>query len=218
MPQHAIASLLAGRLRESRRTARAWRRVRCLAADGRGSAAVEFALVAMPFLALVGAIIQVAFQIWAAQNFDRAVQNGVRTVLTGQFQLANAGKTDAPTLLANLRATMCGSASANIVTVFDCSKVRIEVATAGTFAGAAPVQPIDTSTGSWSTSFGTNYACAKPGTIVVVTAAVPFPAFFNLLGLVTRQFTSGADNGSGLLTATAVLRTEPYQVTGAGAC
>ena len=79
----------------------------------------------MPFLALVGAIIQVAFQIWAAQNFDRAVQNGVRSVLTGQFQLANAGKTDAPTLLANLKATMCGAASANVVTVFDCSKVMI---------------------------------------------------------------------------------------------
>jgi Flp pilus assembly protein TadG len=218
MPQRVAAWHPADALRRRCGTIPAWPRVRRLAADRRGSAAVEFALVALPFLGLVGAIIQVAFQIWAAQNFDRAVQNGVRTVLTGQFQLANAGKTDAPTLLANLRATMCGSASANAVTVFDCQQVRIDVATASTFAGAAPVQPLDTGTGSWSTSFGTNYACAKPGTIIVVTAAVPIPSFFNLLGLVTRQFTSGGDNGSSLLTSTAVLRTEPYQVTGAGAC
>ncbi|MET7243536.1 TadE/TadG family type IV pilus assembly protein [Methylobacterium sp. EM32] len=218
MPQHAIALLRAGQPRGGRRTIPDRRQVRRFAADGGGSAAVEFALVALPFLGIVGAIIQVAFQIWAAQNFDRAVQNGVRTILTGQFQLANAGRTDAATLLANLRATMCGSASANVVTVFDCRKVRIEVATAGGFAGGAPVQPLDIGTGTWSTSFGTNYACAKPGTIVVVTVAVPVPTFFNLLGLATRQFTSGADAGSSLLTSTAVLRTEPYQVTGAGAC
>lgn len=216
---HRVAArLFADPLRGRHRTTPTWPWIRRLAGDRRGSAAVEFALVAMPFLGIVGAIIQVAFQIWAAQNFDRAVQNGVRTVLTGQFQTANAGKTDATTLLANLRAMMCGSASANVVTVFDCQKVRIDVATASTFAGAAPVQPLDTTTGSWTTSFGTNYACAKPGTIIVVTAAVPIPSFFNLLGLVTRQFTGGSDNGSSLLTSTAVLRTEPYQVAGSGAC
>ncbi|WP_082711570.1 TadE/TadG family type IV pilus assembly protein [Methylobacterium indicum] len=218
MTQHAITPRCAGRPSGGGRTGSARRRLRHFAADERGSAAVEFALVALPFLGLVGAIIEVAFQIWAAQNFDRSVQNGVRTVLTGEFQLANAGKTDAATLLSNLRAQVCGSASANVVTVFDCRKVRIEVATASAFANATPVQPLDTGAGTWSTSFGTNYACAKPGTIIVVTAAVPIPTFFNLLGLATRQFTSGDDNGASLLTSTAVLRTEPYQVTGAGAC
>ncbi|UHC20257.1 MULTISPECIES: TadE/TadG family type IV pilus assembly protein [Methylobacterium] len=186
--------------------------------DCRGSVAVEFAIVAMPFLGLVGAILQVAFQIWAAQNFERALQNTVRTIFTGQFQLANASQTDAATLLSLLKTTMCGPTTATTPVVFNCRNVKFDVSTVNSFAGATPPKPINTSSGTWTSSFGTNYACAKPGTIVMVTAAVPFPTFFNLLGLDTRQFTSGAENGFSLLTSTAVFRTEPYQMTGAAAC
>ncbi|WP_342636489.1 TadE/TadG family type IV pilus assembly protein [Methylobacterium nonmethylotrophicum] len=187
-------------------------------ADCRGTAAVEFALVAMPFLGLVGAIVQIAFQIWAAQNFDRALQNTVRTIFTGQFQIANAGQSDAATLLGLLKTTMCGPATAAIPAVFNCQGVKLDVKTVSSFAGGTAPNPVNTSAGTWTASFGTNYACAKPGTIVMVTAAVPFPTFFNLLGLDTRRFTSGAESGSGLLTSTAVFRTEPYQMTGAAGC
>ena len=186
--------------------------------NAEGAAAVEFALVAVPFLALCGAIFQIAFQIWATQNFDRALQNAVRTIFTGQFQQANAGQTDPSVLLANLKSVMCGPPNAVIPTVFNCQGVKIDVATAGTFAAATPATPINAATGTWSTGFGTNYACAKPGTIVVVTAAVQFPTFFNMLGLSTRKFTTGSGAGSSLLTSTAVFRTEPYQIVGASPC
>lgn len=174
--------------------------------------------MALPFLALCGAVFQIAFQIWATQNFDRALQNAVRTIFTGQFQTANAGQTDPATLLAALKTTMCGPANALVANVFNCQNVKIDVATAGTFTGATASTPIDVATGTWNTSFGTNYACAKPGTIVVVTAAVQFPTFFNLMSLSTRRFTSGPGAGSSLLTSTAVFRTEPYQIVGASPC
>jgi Flp pilus assembly protein TadG len=186
--------------------------------DAGGAAAVEFALVALPFLALVGAIFQVAFQIWAAQNFDRALQNAVRTIFTGQFQLANTGQTDPAALLGALKTTMCGSNTTIIPNIFNCQNARIDVATASTFAGAAASAPINAASGTWNTSFGTNYACAKPGTIVIVTAAVQFPTLFNLMGLSTLKFTTGPGAGSSLLTSTAVFRTEPYQIVGASPC
>lgn len=186
--------------------------------DAGGAAAVEFALVSLPFFALCGAIFQVAFQIWATQNFDRALQNAVRTLFTGQFQQANAGQTDATKLLAALKTTMCGPASATVVNIFNCQAVKIDVATVSTFSGATPSTPVDTATGTWNTGFGTNYACAAPGTIVIVTAAVQFPTFFNLMGLNTRQFTSGSGAGSSLLVSTAVFRTEPYQAAGTSPC
>ncbi|WP_457106976.1 TadE/TadG family type IV pilus assembly protein [Methylobacterium sp. P5_C11] len=192
--------------------------LKALGRDAGGAAAVEFALVALPFLALCGAIIQIAFQIWATQNFDRALQNAVRTIFTGQFQLDTAGQTDPATLLAALKTRMCGPANAPIANVFNCQNAKIDVATASTFSGASASKSIDTATGTWSTSFGTNYRCAQPGTIVIVTAAVPFPTFFNLMGLNTRQFTSGSSTGSSLLTSTAVFRTEPYQIVGASPC
>ncbi|MCJ2039459.1 pilus assembly protein, partial [Methylobacterium sp. J-059] len=80
-----------------RRLVRAFRPspIRTFAAAAEGAAAVEFALVSLPFLALVGAIIQIAFVIWAGQNFDRTVQNAVRGLFTGQFQIANSGTTSA---------------------------------------------------------------------------------------------------------------------------
>lgn len=189
-----------------------------LGRDAGGAAAVEFALVALPFLGLVGAIFQIAFQTWAAQNFDRAVQNATRTIFTGQFQIANAGQTDSTVLLAALKTTMCGPTNAPIVSVFNCQSAKIDVATASTFATASASTPINASTGTWNTSFGTNYACAKPGTVMIVTAAVQFPSFFNLLGLNTKSFTSGSGSGSHLLLSTAVFRTEPYQVVGASPC
>jgi Flp pilus assembly protein TadG len=191
---------------------------RRFAGDRDGAAAVEFALVALPFLALVGAVLQIAFQLWASQNFDHALQSGVRTLLTGQFQTDNAGQTNPATLLANLKQRICGPTSATVVNVFNCQSVKIDVATSSTFTGAASSKPINTSTGTWNTSFGTNYACAAPGTIVVVTAAVQFPTFFNLLGLTTKSFTSGTGSGSGMLMSTAVFRTEPYQAAGASSC
>lgn len=179
-----------------------------------GAAAVEFALVAVPFLALCAGIIQVAFLIWAAQNFDRSVQVGVRALFTGQFQLSSGGQTDAATLLTALRSQMCGPGSGNLVTVFDCSAVKIDVNTSGTFGASAPSAPVDPKTGTWNAKFGTKYVCPKPGAIVVVTAAVKIPTLLGLLGANFRTFS----DGSHLLMSTAVFRTEPYQTTGTTAC
>jgi Flp pilus assembly protein TadG len=189
-----------------------------LRGEADGAAAVEFALVSLPFLALCGAIFQVLLQIWAAQNFDRSLQNAVRTIFTGEFQQANAGQTDATKLLAALKTTMCGPANATIVNIFNCQNVKIDVMTSSTFSSASPSVPVNSMTGTWNTKFGTNYACAAPGTIVIVTAAVQFPTFFNLMGLNTRQFTTGSGAGSSLLISTAVFRTEPYQTNGASPC
>ncbi len=179
-----------------------------------GAAAVEFALVAVPFLALCAGIIQVAFLIWAAQNFDRSVQVGVRTLFTGQFQISSGGQTDAATLLTALRSKMCGPGSDNLVTLFDCSAIKIDVNTSGSFGASAPSTPVDPQTGMWNANFGTKYVCPKPGAIVVVTAAVKIPTLLGLLGANFRTFS----DGSHLLMSTAVFRTEPYQTTGTAAC
>ena len=179
-----------------------------------GAAAVEFALVSVPFLALVGAIIQVAFVIWAGQNFDRALQNAVRSLFTGQFQIANSGTTSAAVLLQKLNDTMCGTGTSKQITLFDCSSVKIDVSLASSFATGSSATPMNATTRNWNSSFGTNYACAKPGAIVVVTAAVKLPVMFSLMNLAQRTF----QDGSHLLQSTAVFRTEPYQTGVSSGC
>ena len=190
-----------------------WRSAgRAFLSDRGGAAAVEFAIVAVPFLGLCAAIIQVAFLIWAAQNFDRALQNGVRGLLTGQFQLARASQSNAQSVQDALKDQICGTGSARIPTLFRCADLKVDVTTSSNFSGSTAGTPYNAQTGTWSTGFGSNYTCPKPGTIVTVTAAVEFPTFLGLLGVNLKTFA----NGSHLLMSTAVFRTEPYE-TGGGA-
>src|SRR5512138_2217853 len=52
----------------------------------RGSAAIEFALVAPVFFALLFAIIETALMFFASQVLETIAQNSARMVLTGQAQ------------------------------------------------------------------------------------------------------------------------------------
>ena len=54
----------------------------------RGSAAVEFALVAPVFFALLFAIIETALVFFASQVLETVTQNSARMILTGQAQNA----------------------------------------------------------------------------------------------------------------------------------
>lgn len=170
-----------------------------------GAAAVEFGLVVLPFLALLGAILQLAFMMWAQQNLDFTVQRAVRTLFTGQFQADNSGTTGSAALLSALKAKVCGPASST-TTLFDCATLKMDVTVGTSFGTIAPPVPVDPSTKDWSTGFGTHYSCAAPGSIVIATAAVKFPVFFKLMNAGLANFA----DGSKLLQSTVVFRTEPY--------
>ena len=62
------------------------RRVRRFARQQDGTAAVEFGLVAAPFLALLFAIIETAFVFFAGQTLEAAVADSARLIMTGQAQ------------------------------------------------------------------------------------------------------------------------------------
>lgn len=187
---------------------------RRLLADRSGSTAVEFGLVAMPFLALLAGIIQVAFMIWAQQNFDFVFQRTARTLFTGQFQQNNNESASAATLLAALKTSMCGSGTSATPVIFNCSAVKLDVTLGTNFASSTPVYPVDPSTRDWSAGFGTHYACAAPGSILIATAAVKFPIYFGLMNTIFANFA----DGSKLLESTAVFRTEPYTSTTNSPC
>ena len=55
----------------------------------RGSAAVEFALVAPVFFALLFAIIETAIVFFAGQVLETVTQDSARMIMTGQAQTAN---------------------------------------------------------------------------------------------------------------------------------
>ncbi|WP_267426983.1 TadE/TadG family type IV pilus assembly protein [Methylobacterium sp. GC_Met_2] len=179
-----------------------------------GATAVEFALISLPFLSLLAVILQTSLMVWASRNLDDALQRAGRTIYTGQFQKANTGQTDASTLLANMKTAICGASTSRVPTVFDCSTLKLNVVLSTSFANGTVPTPLDMKTGDWTKGFGTNYACAQPGAIVVFTAAAKYRVAFSFLyaGL------PGFGDGARLLQSTAVFRTEPYDTSSGQSC
>ncbi len=99
--------------------------------DRKGSAAVEFALVAPPFLALMMSTFEVGWFYFATSQIDAAAIEAARTIRTGQVQQANGG---AGLTKEEFYAQVCPS----IAPLGDCSALlTVEVDTFGSFAELA---------------------------------------------------------------------------------
>jgi len=166
---------------------------RRLARQEDGTAAVEFGLVAMPFLALVFAIIETALVFFANQVLETAAADSARLIMTGQAQTQGLSQS-----------TFKDQVCSKVYGLFDCqSGVYVDVQTFSSFGNVNLTNPVD-SNGKLDTS-GFKYSPGGPGDIVVVRLVYQWPVFVSMLGL-----SNMADN-SRLMMATAAFRNEPYQ-------
>lgn len=166
---------------------------------------LEFALVGPFFIAILGATIETALAFWSTQILETALGDTSRLLYTGQFQQANPSATGSAALT-KLRDAFCKVDGQARATTFTCANVKLDVRVITQFTGNSTNSPVNTVTKDWTTGFGTNYAAAKPGDIVIVQAAVKFPIFFTLLN--PNQATFG--DGSRLLQAAVAFRAEPF--------
>jgi Flp pilus assembly protein TadG len=169
------------------------RAVRRLVRRQDGAAAVEFGLVAAPFLALVFAIIETAVVFFASQALETAAADSSRLIMTGQAQTAGY---DA--------ATFKNAVCAKIYGLFNCqSGVSVDVQKFSSFASVTNTKPVDSS-GKFNLnpSYNPGGACD----IVLVRLFYEYPVYVSLLGLKLSDLSSGKR----LLAATAVFRNEPY--------
>nr|WP_245516686.1 TadE/TadG family type IV pilus assembly protein [Methylobacterium segetis] len=88
-----------------------------IASDCRGASAVEFSLIAFPFLALLCLILEAGFVFLSQQTLDVAVDRASRLLRTGEFQDGANGSEPGE----RLRRLMCGSR----VVFFRCDDVRL---------------------------------------------------------------------------------------------
>ncbi len=161
-----------------------------------GEAAVEFALVAAPFLALIFAILETAFVFFSGQVLETAVADASRLILTGQAQTQGMSQS-----------TFKDAVCARIYGLFDCqSGVYVDVKTFSSFCQCRAAAPVD-SGGNLQTSF--DYNPGGPGDIVVVRLFYQWPVYVSLLGL------SNLTGGKRLMVATAAFRNEPYAAVSA---
>ena len=170
------------------------RAVRRLARDERGATAVEFSLVAVPFFALIFAIFNTAFAIFAANTLETAVADTARLIRTGQAQ--NAG------LSAD---TFKSKVCAQLVYMFNCdSGLHIDVETYPSFGSISLTLPLDANKNLKTNGYA--FTPGHGGDIVVVRAFYAWPIIVNGLG---NNFTN-LGNGDLLLAATAAFRNEPF--------
>ena len=169
------------------------RAVRRLVRQQDGAAAVEFGLVAAPFLALVFAIIETAVVFFAGQALETAVADSSRLIMTGQAQTAGY---DA----AAFKNAVC----AKIYGLFNCQAgVTVDVQKFASFSSMTNTSPVDSSGNfNLNPSYNPGAACD----IVLVRLFYQYPVYVSLLGFNL----SNLSGGKRLLAATAAFRNEPF--------
>ncbi len=158
-----------------------------------GAVAVEFALVMLPFLAIMFAIMETALVFFAGQTLETAVADSARLIMTGQAQ--------SQSLTAD---TFKNAVCTRIYGLFNCSSgVYVDVRTYTSFASVSMAQPVDAN-GNLVNNF--QYQPGGPGDIVVVRLFYQWPIKVSLLGLNL----SNMSGGNRLVVATAAFKNEPY--------
>lgn len=181
---------------------RAWRapRVRAgrFARARDGVAAIEFAMVALPFFGLLVAIFETSFTMLAGQLVDTAVDEASRIVMTGQ---AETQKFDA----AKFKTEVCS----HVPSFLDCDgKVTTDVRVLSGYNSTVAV-PTDKA-GNFDPA-QTGYQASTAEDIVMVRV---YYKWSGLVASVARNFGldfSNQPDGTSLIVATSVFRNEPYK-------
>jgi Flp pilus assembly protein TadG len=158
-----------------------------------GVVAVEFGMVAAPFLAMLFAIMETAIIFFSGQALETAVADSARLIMTGQAQSQGFNQT-------SFKNAVC----AKIFGLFDCQNgVYVDVRTFTSFSSVTMPNPIDAS-GNMVNNF--QYQPGGPSDIVVVRLFYQWPVYASILGFTMQNMTGNKR----LLVATAAFRNEPY--------
>jgi Flp pilus assembly protein TadG len=170
--------------------ARSWRR---FSRNEKGVAAVEFGIVALPFIALLFAIIETALIFFSGQVLETAVTDSARLILTGQAQSSALDQT-------TFKKAVCD----RIQGLIDCvNNVYVDVRKFSNFSGISFDPQIDKD-GKLVNNFV--YQPGNASEIVVVRLLYEFPVYMQLWNpsLVTMA------GNKRLIVATAAFRNEPF--------
>jgi Flp pilus assembly protein TadG len=183
---------LIGFLSKSTRRAEAPRRLTRFGRSNDGTTAVEFALVAAPFVGLMFAILETALVFFAQQLMETSVANAARLIRTGQAQQQSFSATQ-------FRAEVCNT----LDLLFDCTGgLSIDVRKFATFGDIDVASPLDEDGNLVTDDF--TYDAGHGSDIVVVRAYYQWPVFVKFLGL------DNMPDGKHLLAAAAAFRNEPF--------
>lgn len=159
--------------------------------DASGAAAVEFALVALPFLFVLMAMIETALATTAGVVLNNAVNSAAREVMTGRMQQSDM---DAD----GFREMICG----DIDMMMSCDRLSLDMRT---YPAGSPIpNSVDLKNGA----VDRDTFCFDPGaqeTITVIRAYYEWPWTTSMLNGFAED-----TNGNAILGAMAAFMNEPF--------
>lgn len=157
-----------------------------------GATAVEFAMVAAPFLFTMFAVLEVAMIFFGSSALEGGVQEAARLIRTRQLQIAGQG-------VAEFRNRLCADA----IGLISCgTNLNVDVRTYPQFADADLSPPVDAQGNPLAGQFN----AGGPGDVVVVRVYYVWDIYTPFLGAILGNV--GSTN-SRLLLSTAAFRNEP---------
>lgn len=165
------------------------------AGAARGAAALEFALLSIPFFALTFGIIEVGLIWFVATTLDAATSRAAREIRTGQLQSqGTATPASFKTLICNQMSWLGSSCASNL---------SIQVQTFSSFQTVSQPSPIQNGAINPNNLV---FNMGGPGDIVLVQSFYQW----TVLAPGLDNIGTPLSGGKMLLTSTAVFRNEPY--------
>ncbi|HZR62492.1 MAG TPA: TadE/TadG family type IV pilus assembly protein [Xanthobacteraceae bacterium] len=161
----------------------------------KAATAVEFALVATPFFALLMALVQTGIVFFASRVLDEVAEQTSRYVLTGQAQTGGLTQAQFATYVCN-----------NVPAIFNCANIMINVSNYATFAAANTATPTLTFDANGNVTNQWSWSPGQAGSIVIMQLMYQWPVKLGPLGFNL----SNLSNGNRLLISTVAFKTEPY--------
>ncbi len=159
-----------------------------------GSAAVEFAMVALPFFFMMFAILELGIVFVIDAVLENATAETSRLIRTGQAETTS-------TTAAQFKTTLCTRMS---IFQTDCAaRTTVDVRTIPQFSNPNPPDPM--ASGTFQTT-GMTYDDGSAGSIMLVRVWYRHP----LITPFMNQGLSRLRDGSAYLTSTAVFKNEPF--------
>jgi Flp pilus assembly protein TadG len=171
-------------------------RARPIAQDKRGSALIEFAAVAAPFIALIFANLATSVAFFSQQLLDTTTEKMSRRLMTGQVQKAGTSQEDFKLAICN-----------DLPSYLSCDRVMVNVSKAADFGSADTSAAAITFNAKGEVTNKWKFEAGKPGEVVLMQVYYRWPNITGPLGFSLANMS----NGERLLVSTAIFKTEQYE-------
>lgn len=167
-------------------------RLKNLFKDRKGSAAIEFAILALPFFVVIFAIAEIAVMYFVDSGLDAALHKAVRQVRVG---VAKSGAWDAT----KFKSVVCAELSYS----FNCSsKLKVRATIITNMASITKASPIT----NGNLAVTEDFNLGDSGSYVLVQAFLPWSPTFRLYTISSAKLS----DGSYVLGAAELIKNEPF--------